>query len=174
MQYSGFSLQWLLLLQSTGSRALGLHWLWLLSSRAQVQQLWCTGLVAPWRVASFQSRNQTHVSCTGRHFLYHWATREAHFLFFRFLAMSQHMWDLSSLTRGWLALEAWSLNHWTTREVPFLKMLMCTYYTTWPTISNYLSERNENIHPHKDLYTNVQSVFIHNSHKVETIQISMD
>ena len=33
------------------------------------------------------------------------------------------MWDLSSLTRDWThapASEAWSLNHWTAREVPYL------------------------------------------------------
>ena len=43
---AGFSLQWLLLLQSRGSRAPRLQWLWLPGSRAQVQQLWCMGLVA--------------------------------------------------------------------------------------------------------------------------------
>ena len=41
--------------------------------------------------------------------------------FFYFLAMLRGMWDLSSPTRDRtcaLALEAWSLNHWTAREVP--------------------------------------------------------
>ena len=39
----GFSLQWLLLLQSMGYRC-GLQYLWLSGCRAQAQQLWCTGL----------------------------------------------------------------------------------------------------------------------------------
>ena len=49
----GFSLRWLLLLPSTGSRVCGLQQLWhlgsvgwLIGSREQGQQLWCTGLVA--------------------------------------------------------------------------------------------------------------------------------
>ena len=49
----GFSLWWLLLLPSTGSRVCGLQQLWhlgsvgwLIGSREQGQQLWCTGLVA--------------------------------------------------------------------------------------------------------------------------------
>ena len=54
----------------------------------------------------------------------HW-TKIWQFVFF-FLAESHNMWDLSSQTPGTepvpLALEAWSLNHWTTREVP----------KTWP------------------------------------------
>ena len=51
---TGISLQWLLLLQSTGSRHTGFsscgvwaQWLWLVGSRAQPQQLWHMGLVAP-------------------------------------------------------------------------------------------------------------------------------
>ena len=42
----GFSLQWLLLLESTGSRALGLQELQLLDFRAQAQELWHTGFGA--------------------------------------------------------------------------------------------------------------------------------
>ena len=52
----GFSLPWLLLLRSMGSRHVGFSscglWaqqLWLLGSRAQAQQLWHTGLVALWQ-----------------------------------------------------------------------------------------------------------------------------
>ena len=47
---TGFSLRWLLLLRSTGSRA---HWahrpqqLWHVGSRAQTPQLWLTGSAAP-------------------------------------------------------------------------------------------------------------------------------
>ena len=60
---AGFSLRWLLLLQSTGSRCAGFSscgmWaqqLWLVGSRAQAQQLWCTGLVALLHVGSSQTR----------------------------------------------------------------------------------------------------------------------
>lgn len=43
--------------------------------------------------------------------------------------------------------------------------------TIWPTnpTPRYLPERNENIHPQKDLYVNVYSSFICNSPKLETI-----
>ena len=61
---AGFSLRWLLLLWSTGSRAHGL------------QELWRTGLVAPRHVGSSQTRPGTHVSCIGRRILKHCATRE--------------------------------------------------------------------------------------------------
>ena len=52
LRCTGFSLQWLLLLQSTGSRHAGfsscstqVQQLWLMGSRAQAQQLWCMGLL---------------------------------------------------------------------------------------------------------------------------------
>ena len=60
----GFSLWCLLLLLSTGCRALGL-------SSCGVQSL-----VALWHVGSYQTRNQTHVPCIGRQYLNHWPTRE--------------------------------------------------------------------------------------------------
>ena len=40
-------------------------------SRAQVQQMWRTGLDAPCLVRSSWTREQTHVSCIGRQILYH-------------------------------------------------------------------------------------------------------
>ena len=46
-------------------------------SRAQVQKLWWTGLVAPRHVGSFQPRDRTRVSCIGGQIFYHGATREA-------------------------------------------------------------------------------------------------
>ena len=58
-----FSLPRLLLLQSTGSRA-------------QAQQLWCTGLAAPRPVGSSWTRDRTHVPCIGRRILIHWTTRQ--------------------------------------------------------------------------------------------------
>ena len=51
----------------------------LVGSRAQAQQLWHTGLVAPQHVGSSQTRDRTHVCCIDRQILYHWATREALF-----------------------------------------------------------------------------------------------
>ena len=45
---------------------------------AQAQQLWLTGLVAPWHVGSSQTRARTRVPCIGRQILNHCATREAH------------------------------------------------------------------------------------------------
>ena len=67
---TGFSLRWLLLLWSAGSRVCGL------SScgpraRAQVQQLWCTGLVALRHAGSSRIRDRTRVSSIGRWILYH-------------------------------------------------------------------------------------------------------
>ena len=81
---AGSSLWWLLLLWSTGSRCTGFSscgtWaqqLWLTGSRAQAQQLWHTGLVAPRHVGSSWTRAQTHVPCIGRRILNHCTTREA-------------------------------------------------------------------------------------------------
>ena len=80
---AGFSLQWLLLLQSTGSRRTGFsscvtgaQQLWLTGSRVQAQQLWRTGLVAPRHVGSSRIRDRTRVPCIGRRFLNHCATRQ--------------------------------------------------------------------------------------------------
>ena len=80
----GFSLWWLLLLQSTGSRHTGFsscgmwaqQW-WLVGSRAQAQQLQRMGLVAPWHMGSSRTRARTRVPCIGRQILNHCATREA-------------------------------------------------------------------------------------------------
>ena len=50
---------------------------------AQAQQLWLTGLVAPWHVGSSQTRARTRVPCIGRQTLNHCATREALCLFLK-------------------------------------------------------------------------------------------
>ena len=83
MRCTGFSLRWLLLLRSTGSRCAGFsscgsraQQLQLAGSRAQAQQLWRTGLVAPRHVGSSRTRAQTRVSCTGRRIIDHCATRD--------------------------------------------------------------------------------------------------
>ena len=65
-----FSLWWLLLV-STGSRCTGFS-----SWGAQPQQLWHTGLAAPWHVGSSRTRDRTHVPCIGRRILNHCTTRE--------------------------------------------------------------------------------------------------
>ena len=72
---------------SCGAQALGhsgfsscgtwAQWLQLPGSRAQGQQLWCTGLVALWHVGSSWIWNQNCVFCIGRQILYHRATRKA-------------------------------------------------------------------------------------------------
>ena len=68
---TGFSLRWLLLLRSIGSRSTGFS-----SCGTRSQQLWHTGLVAPQHVGSSWTRAQTHVPCIGRQILNHCATRE--------------------------------------------------------------------------------------------------
>ena len=82
-QCAGFSLSWLLLLRSTGSRRAGFSscgmWtqqLWLAGSRAQAQQLWRMGLVAPRHVGSSRARARTRIPCIGRRILNHCTTRE--------------------------------------------------------------------------------------------------
>ena len=80
----GFSLHWLLLLWSTGSRcargSICGTWdqkLWLPGFRTQAQSLWSTGLAAPRQVGSSWIRNWIGISCTSRRILYHWTTKEA-------------------------------------------------------------------------------------------------
>ena len=84
LQCTGFSLQWLLLLQSTGSRRMGFsscstqaQKLWLVGSRVQAQQLWHMDLAAPRHVGSSWTRARTHVPCIGRQILNHCTIREA-------------------------------------------------------------------------------------------------
>ena len=74
--YLMFSLQWLLLLQSVGSRWMGFS---SCSSRALEHRLsswWWTGLVAPRHVESFWTRNWICVPCISRWILIHCTTRE--------------------------------------------------------------------------------------------------
>ena len=68
---AGFSLRWLLLLRSTGSRRVGFS-----SCGMQAQQLWRTGLVAPRHVGSSRTRAATCVPCLGRRILNHCTTRK--------------------------------------------------------------------------------------------------
>ena len=77
LRCAGFSLQWLLLLGSMGSRHVGFS---SCGSRAVERRLssWGTrkGFVAPRHVGSSQTRAQTHVPCIGRRTPNHCATRE--------------------------------------------------------------------------------------------------
>ena len=66
---TGFSLWWLLLLWSTGSRRVGFS-----SCGMRAQQLWCTGLIAPRHVGSSWTRARTRVPCIGRWILNHCTT----------------------------------------------------------------------------------------------------
>ena len=84
LQCTGFSLRWLLLLQSMGSRCTGFssrgvqaQQLWLAGSRAQARQLWPMGPVALRHMGSSWTRARTHVPCVGRQTPNHCATREA-------------------------------------------------------------------------------------------------
>ena len=63
-------------------QARGLQQLWHMSSRAQAQQLWHTGLVAPRHVGSSQTRDRAHVPCIGRQILNQCTTREAPIIIF--------------------------------------------------------------------------------------------
>ena len=94
LRCAGLSLRWPLLLRSMGPRCAGLSscgllalerhlssW-WHTGSRAQAQQSWPSGLVAPRHVGSSPTRARTHVPCTGRQTPNHCTTREARFNFF--------------------------------------------------------------------------------------------
>ena len=80
----GFSLRWLLLLQSTGSRCAGFS-----SCNTWAQQLWRTGLVALRHVGSSWTRDRTRDPCIGRHILNHCA---AHELFIVVIQLHLHMY----------------------------------------------------------------------------------
>ena len=60
---------------------------------AQAQQLWLTGLAAPWHVGSSRTGARTHVPCIGRRTPNHCATREAQgSLFYRSLPALAICW----------------------------------------------------------------------------------
>ena len=101
----GFSMWWLLLLWSMGSRHMGFS-----SCSTWAQQLRhvgsrTCGLVAPRHVGSSQTRARTRVPCIGRQILNHCATREAP--------------------------GRWILNHCATREVPESVLIISLFFTLW-------------------------------------------
>ena len=63
VDYSLVGVRGLLLVRSTGSRAHGCQRLWFPGSRAQAQQLRCTGFIAPWHLGPSWTRDWTCVSC---------------------------------------------------------------------------------------------------------------
>ena len=72
LRCTGFSLPWPPLLQSTGSKRVGLT-----SCGTWAQQLWLTGSAAPQHVGSSRTRARTRVPCIGRRIPNHCTTREA-------------------------------------------------------------------------------------------------
>ena len=95
--------------------------LWLAGSRAQAQQLWCTGLVALRHVGSSRARDRTHVPCIGSRILNHCATREVLFFIFIFggtRAACTFFVPPPGIEPGPQAMKAWSPNCWTAREFP--------------------------------------------------------
>ena len=77
LRYAGFSLWWLLLLQSTGSRCAGFSSCGSRTLERRLSSCGARGLVAPQHVGSSRTRAQTCVPCIGRWILNHCATREA-------------------------------------------------------------------------------------------------
>ena len=95
-------------LQGFSSCGMGARQLWLAGSGWQAQQLWCTGLVAPWHVGSSRTRARTRVPCIGRRILNHCATREVPVLQFFFLSFQ--MYFISTVTpyvNGYIMLFTW-------------------------------------------------------------------
>ena len=110
LQCVGFSLWWLLLLQSTGSRRVGFsscgtqpQLLWLVGSRAQAQQLWHMGLVALRHLGSSWTRARTGIPCIGRRILNHCATREAQYMLYdsiciKFYEIQTNVWYMKYIS----------------------------------------------------------------------------
>ena len=78
--YMGFSL----VAASCSYSSCGAQTLIAMASLVVEHRLWSTrstvvlhGPMAPWHVRSSQMKDRTHISCSGRQILYHWATREA-------------------------------------------------------------------------------------------------
>ena len=119
LQYVGFSLQQLLLLQSTGSRHKGFS-----SCSSGTHQLWCMSFSCPWRVESSWTRDQTCVPCIGR-----WTLNPLD-LNTGSTVSPCCLWNLSSSIWGIKpvssTVEVQSLNHWTTREFSLVYFLCFT------------------------------------------------
>ena len=119
----GVPLQWLLLLQSTGSRCMGFS-----SCGVQAQQLWCTGLVALWHVGSSQTRDWMHVPCIGRQIPNHCTTREVPWMII-LLRISYMWWITSLLLLSRLCLYLWLSTIW------YALVWVSWIYPTWNSLS---------------------------------------
>ena len=109
----GFSLQWLLLLWSTGFRLAGFSscgW-WATTSSDLVVLL--TGLVASQCVGSSWIGDQTLVPCIARQILNHWTNREA--------PACRILIPQPGIRPRLPELEAQSLNHCTMKKIPVRK-----------------------------------------------------
>ena len=76
LQCVGFSLWWLLLLRSAGSRRAGFSSCTTRSLEHRLSSCGAQGLVAPWHVESSRTKARTRVPCIGRRIRNHCATRE--------------------------------------------------------------------------------------------------
>ena len=82
-----------MLFRSRASHCRGLSCCGAQAPDVRAQQLWLTGLVAPWHVGSSQTRARTRVPCIGRQTLNHCATREAHSFFLnKFICLFIYFW----------------------------------------------------------------------------------
>ena len=77
-----FSLRWLALLQSAGSRHLGFSSCSARAPERGLSSCGAWGYLALWDVGSSQTRNQTCVHCISRQILIHCATREVQIINF--------------------------------------------------------------------------------------------
>ena len=94
--YSLAAVCWFSPVASRGARALGRG----LSSRSSLTlehklNNWHVGFIAPRHVESSQIRDRTHISCTGRQSLHHWATREALPNIFWSCLMPPEQWEVT-------------------------------------------------------------------------------
>ena len=76
LRCAGFSLRWLLLLRSMGSRRAGFSSCGTQASVVVARGLSSCGLVAPWSVRSSRTSARTCIPCIGRRILNHCTTRE--------------------------------------------------------------------------------------------------
>ena len=94
-------------------------------------QLWPTGLVAPWHVGSSRTKDGTHVPCIGNWFLNHWTTREVPNVYSCLLCHS--LGDHRSMDLSLDLLLLFFFNLWIFYPIPsyflFVCLLLCQYHT---------------------------------------------
>ena len=108
--------------------------------------MWCTGLVALWRVESSQIRVQTCFSYIGSWILYHWATREALYHFcLRTVIFSIHgiIWNPSP---------TFVLKMLPVPEMCRIKLCnVCVFLLSLERVSTWESDTTERLHFHFSL-----------------------